>query len=67
MTPQEVFNAMQEGNSVKIINNEYLEQWEIENNIFTVSCIYSDNILTVVNDESDIYSELSCEDIILFF
>lgn len=66
MTPQEAFNAMQEETVVKIINKDYLEQWEIENNLFTISCIYSDNVVTVVNDNWDIYSELSVNDIAIF-
>ena len=67
MTPQEAFNAMQEKTVVKIINKDYLEQWEIENNLFTINYVYSDNIVTVVNDDLDIYSELSVNDIAIFF
>ena len=67
MTPQEAFNAMQEETTVKIINKDYLEQQEIKNNLFTISCIYSDNVVTVVNDDWDIYSELSVNDIAIFF
>ena len=66
MTPQEAFNAMQEETIVKIIDKDYLEQWEIEDNLFTISCIYSDNVVTVVNNNWDIYSELSIKDIAIF-
>ena len=66
MTPQEAFNAMQEETIVKIIDKDYLEQWEIEDNLFTISCIYSDNVVTVVNNNWDIYSELSVKDIAIF-
>ena len=67
MTPQETFNAMQSGYSVMITNKEYLKENDIVNNFFTISCIYSDGIITLVDDEYNIYSELSCEDVILFF
>lgn len=66
MTPQDAFNAMQEQTAVKIINKDYLEQWGIEDNMFTISCIYSDNVVTVVNDNGNIYSELSVKDIAIF-
>ena len=67
MTPQEVFNAMQEGNSVKIINKEYLQNNEIENNIFTVICIYCDDVIYLIDDKGNVYSDLYVNDIILFF
>jgi len=67
MTTQEVFNAMQEGNSVKIINKEYLQNNEIENNIFTVVCIYCDNVISLIDDKGTVYSDLYVNDIILFF
>ena len=67
MTPQEVFNAMQESYSVKIINKEYLKENEVEYNIFTVSCIYSDGVITLADEHCNIYSELNFNDINLFF
>ena len=67
MTPQEIFNAMQSGYSIMIINKEYLKENEIEYNIFTVSCIYSDGVVTLVDEYGNIYSELNSNDINLFF
>jgi hypothetical protein len=67
MNVLEVFNAMQSGSSVKIIDKLYLQDNGIVNNIFTVMCIYCDNVISLIDDKGSCYSDLYCNDIILFF
>jgi hypothetical protein len=63
----EVFKAMQSGSSVKITNKQYLQENEIENNLFTIMSIYCDDVVTLIDDEGSCYSDLYCNDIVLFF
>ena len=65
MEAQEVFNAMQRASSVKIINKQYLKNTMIVNNIFTVMCIYCDNVISLIDDKGNVYSDLYCNDIII--
>lgn len=66
MTPQETFNAMKNGYSVTITNKEYLKENNMYSDTFTVYCVYSDNIISLIDNQGNIYSDLLVEDISLF-
>lgn len=65
MTPLETFKAMQSNSVVKVTNKGYLEENGIVNNSFTISCIYSDDVVTLIDEEFNLFSEVYCKDIIL--
>lgn len=58
MTPQEIFNAMMRGDLVRLKNSE---------NTFTIYCIYSDNIVSLMQDNGELISDVNCSEISVFF
>ena len=58
MTPQETFNAMMRGDLVRLKNNE---------NTFTIYCIYSDNIVSLMQDNGELISDVNCSKLSVFF
>lgn len=58
MTPQETFNAMMRGDLVRLKNNE---------NTFTIYCIYLDNIVSLMQGNGELISDVNCSEISVFF
>lgn len=58
MTPQETFNALMQGDLVRLKNNE---------NTFTIYCIYSDNIVFLMQDNGELISDVNCSKLSVFF
>lgn len=55
----EVFNAMRNQDKVKVIDYGYIGSNDIDDNSFLISSIYSDDIVTLIDEKGNLFSELS--------